>query len=451
VLEVSNPSEPPGELYGSYIEAPQPGAKGDEYVLHLKGWVLGRTSTVRAVGVRYRPQPSHAAGDRLLRTTAIRGRRPDIEAAFPQRGGVDAHFEALVGVIGLSPEFELHLAAVLQDGTRVPIGSVRVRHKPLRTGFQPRFQPLAVTCLGRTGTTLLMSVLAAHPEIVLERRFPYEQSPAKYWIHLLKVLSEPANFIQSSHPDTFHDDLWSVGHNPFYDDAVAATHDQHRQLGKEQIERLADFCQRSIDDWYSVVARMQDQPDARYFAEKHMWPNHIATLTAELYPRGKEVFLVRDFRDMACSILAFDQKRGFAGFGRLESKTEEEYLSEVLRPAALRLYDGWRERRDRAHLVRYEDLVLEPRATVRSLLAYLDLDDSDASVESLLAGVREETPALDYHRTSADARSSIGRWRREQGDTFGAVCNELFGEVLAEFGYLQPSEHEPSEPQAAGA
>ena len=59
-------------------------------------------------------------------------------------------------------------------------------------------------------------------------------------------------------------------------------------------------------------------------AELH--PRH----TWELYPHAKEVFLVRDFRDMALSILSFDERRGFAGFGRPEGATDEEYMRGVL-------------------------------------------------------------------------------------------------------------------------
>ena len=36
----------------------------------------------------------------------------------------------------------------------------------------------------------------------------------------------------------------------------------------------------------------------------------------ELYPRAREVILVRDFRDMVSSMFAFNAKRGFQGFRR---------------------------------------------------------------------------------------------------------------------------------------
>ena len=126
---------------------------------------------------------------------------------------------------------------------------------------------------------------------------------------MLKVLAEPSNMVQSAHPDTFHNDVWH-GPQPLLRRRIADDDVHGRWFGREYVERLATFCQRSIDDWYTTVAETQGQSGARYFAEKHLWPNYIPVLMRELYPAAKEVFLVRDFRDMAHSIMAFDRKRG---------------------------------------------------------------------------------------------------------------------------------------------
>ena len=51
----------------------------------------------------------------------------------------------------------------------------------------------------------------------------------------------------------------------------------HRQVHALE---LAAFCQRSVDEWYTTLARTQVQPDAVYFAEKHMWPDHLPRVAA---------------------------------------------------------------------------------------------------------------------------------------------------------------------------
>jgi hypothetical protein len=211
------------------------------------------------------------------------------------------------------------------------------------------------------------------------------------------------------------------------------------------VERLAVFCQQTIEDWYMTLARTQQQPAPVYFAEKHMWPNYLPVLTWELYPRTKEIFLVRDFRDLTRSILSFDERRGYPGFGRPDGVTDEEYARSVLRQMAHDLHRSWQTRGDRGHLLRYEELVLEPEETLTALLDYLEVDSSPRTVNEVLQrgseqvlrmpGASYEASEVSEHRTLADPKETIGRWRRESDDAFRALTHEIFGEALAEFGY----------------
>lgn len=438
VLAVSVPAATPAKLLGAGIDLPKTGLTAAVLTLHVAGWAVGRESTAAAVEILYQPAPGTArpGPGRVIRVTPIRGPRGDVAAAFPEVDPeVDCHFESLVGVIGMTPEFELRLRVALADGSRAEIGSVRVRREPLRTGYEPRLAPIVLSGLGRSGSTWLMALLAAHPEVVVYREFPYESRPTRYWMQALKVLAEPSNIVQSAHPDTFQNDLWWTGHNPFHDIRVANTPRHNEWFAREYVEGLATFFQRSVDDWYGLVAETQGQPAARRFAEKHLWPNYIPVLMRELYPSLKEVFLVRDFRDMALSILSFDEKRGFAGFGRAEGSTDEDYVRTVLKPAAQSLMNSWRTRGGDSHLVRYEDLVAQPRSTLAALFEYLDLDAGDPTLDAILASAERDSDEMRGHRTSGGAERSIGRWRRERDDAFRAFSSETFAEELAAFGY----------------
>jgi hypothetical protein len=440
IYEVTNVSlvDLPGELSGFNIELPEMGGKGNLYALHITGWIVGKTSPAVAIEVLYH--------NRLLRTVEVRGPRPDIAAAFD---GVSEDtpcaFHALVGLLGLKLECDLRLRAIFADGTRVPLAEITLRREALRTEYEPVLAPLMLTCLGRTGTTWLMKMFTSHPQILVFRRFPYESATAKYWLHMLRVLSEPADLAQSAEPDGFHNVLHWVGQNPFHDDTLYEQPALANWFARNYVESLATFCQRTIDDWYITLARNQNQHAPVYFAEKHMWPNFLPVLAWELYPKAKEVFLVRDFRDMAVSILDFDRKRGYPGFGRPDGKSDEDYIKDEMRAMTGDLKRSWETRGERAHLVRYEDMVFRPVETLTSLLEYLEIDASQPTVDMLLERSAEEVPELPgtskdpflvrVHRTSPDPKASIGRWQRESDEPLQELYWEVFGDALEGFGY----------------
>jgi hypothetical protein len=433
LVELTEPQESEEYLRTWFIEIPRPIPEqeliqGDRFTIDIKGWVVGRHARATAVELVYHNQ--------LVHTSPVRGARPDLVPAFPDLDPqLDMHFHSMIGVVGLRPEFELTVQAVLENGMRVPMAHMRVRHEPLRTGYDPVLRPIAVTCLGRSGTTWLMRMLRHHPEVVVYDRHPYEQGFAKYWMHMLRVLSQPADHINSYEEESFYNEIFKLGYNPFYDVVVSQQKEAREWLGREYVERLGRFCQASIDDLYTTIAAAQGQEPPVYFAEKHQWPNYVPVLMWEIYPRAKEIFLVRDFRDMVFSILAFDRKRGYSGFGRPEGVSDEDYVRMELHKMALNLRKSWITRKDRAHLVRYEDLVYKPVDTARGILEYLELDASDEQVMRLLAAGSADSEELRQHRTSERAEESIGRWRREGDERFREFCNDVFGDVLGDFGY----------------
>ena len=440
VTEVGLLPERHERLLGFEVDVPGAGVREQIHVLHVVGWVVGRESPAVSVDL--------IRDGTVIRVTPVRGPREDVAAAVEVDPATDCVFHVLASLVGLGPSPRLELAVSLADGTRVPVGWISLQKRSFRSGFQPKLRPLIVTCPGRSGSTYLMKLLAAHPEVVVFRRFPYESAPARYWMHMVSVLAQPANLLQSTDTDTFSSQRWAIGANPFHDDRVYEQQPLADWFAGRHFEELAAFCQRSVDEWYTALARQQVQPDAAYFAEKHMWPDHLPRLMHELYPEAREVFLVRDLRDMALSILSFDRKRGFPGFRRPDGVSDIEYVRGALRQMTLGLVAAWRERGERAHLVRYEDLVADAGGALTGLFGYLGLDASPTAVESVLAhgnapvldlpGSSFEPTELEAHRTTPDLAASVGRFREEADREFLAACEEAFGEALREFAYSTP-------------
>lgn len=428
-VEVSTiPADLSALLWGCHIELPVPGGQTEVYAMGVEGWALGRSSPAVAVEL--------VNAETLFRHIPIGVERADIAVQYPTVPDVEnSGFRARINVLGLRPEFELFVRVVLQDKSRIPIGVIRGRRRSLRSGSQPKLQPLMVTTYGRTGSSWLMRLLGQHPQILTYRPFAYEPRVGSYWMRILEALSEPASYLQTLNT-TLSDEYWWLGQEYSAPEMVIPDPQIQQWLGRNNIEELATFCLDRIEEFYDRVSILQEQSDAVYFAEKYSSATFAHTLIQDLYARPREIFLIRDLRDMVCSILAFNAKQKTISFGRELVSSDEEFIGQV-RLHALDLLQNYKSRSSQAHLLRYEDLILRPVETLSTLLEYLGLDLAPSTVEGMIQRASEETPSMRQHRTSPDPEESIGRWRHDLDPSLQAVCQEAFGDILEELGYAE--------------
>lgn len=418
----------PASLAGLHIDYPRLGDRPGKYSLDVVGWVVGAAVPVKRIEVR--------CESFLVRAADVWMPRPDVAGHFREQPGMSettlttsatSGFHAAVSVIGLPPRFDLRVEAVLADGSRSPLGAVCGMHDPLNASLQPRLQPVISSHLPRSGSTWLMQMLAGHPGIAVHRRYPFEACVAVHAMRTFQTLSAPCNPPQKGDVAQTRTATHSVSALPFY----CAHEDPHMHawLREEHVERFARFTLDTVDAFYAEVASTQGKAAVQYFGEKVFTSNHIAGTFAELYGGLKEVFLVRDFRDVTCS--------GHSFFNRGVRADAGHSLEEQLMGVRQRLADlltGWRSRSSKAHVMRYEDLVRNTGETLRALLDYLDLDSSPELVNELMEKTRN-TPERELHQTSGDALRSIGRWRRDMNAAHQALAHEHLGEGLREFGY----------------
>jgi hypothetical protein len=412
---------PAPALAGAEVNLPAAGDRLPTYALDLRGWAIGREAAVCTV--------QFASEGSALADVPLEVDRPHTAARFG--AGDPIGFRALVNALLLPVEFELEVTAGTDHAEHVPIATVRGRRAPLAADAGGGPQPLIVTTLGRTGSMLLLRLLEAHPEVFVIRPHRYEQRVAGYWVEVLLALTDPSSYMRQLAPAGSLDrPLWWLGHEgpvPVVDPENAL----QRWLGDEAVSQLAKICRGRIDALYAhAAASVGAQP--RFFAEKHTIRS--ATLTAELYPEAREVFLVRDFRDMVTSILAFNRKRGVRGFGEGAASSPIDYINR-LGGWADGLVRSYTRRRASAHVLRYEDLVLETRSALGALLEYLQVDSSEATISRMLDAASLELPELAEHRTSGAPAASVGRWRTELDEDLQKACARSFDAALQTFGY----------------
>jgi hypothetical protein len=417
------------ELWSFGIDSPRGGDRADVYGLDIRGWALGRRHPVTAVLLVH--------DGALLRRLPLDLPRPDVADAHPEAAHAQpSGFFGPLGALGLSPTFEVRIRARLEDGTRVPLASIRGTRSELRTQFEPRIQPLLLTTLGRTGSTAVARLLGAHPEVVAYRPFEYEPRVATYWIGVLKGLAEPASHRRQITPNGPIDGPWWLGLDPPLPRRIKDPEIQ-AWLGGGAVEELAAFCQGRIEELYLRVGALFDRPHPVYFVEKFR-PDFVPALMSELYPSAREIVLVRDFRDMLSSMFAYNAKRGIEGFRRDRAASDADYVRDRVRGSVNALAGAWRAREGRAHLLRYEDLVLQPAETVGALLDYLGLDASPVTIDAMLASLTAgDTEA---HRTIADPKGTIGRWRSDLSPELQEICGTALGSALQAFGYTDDAD-----------
>ena len=431
-VQIRPMARPPAGL-DLHITSPAPDTVPEDHILTLAGTVVSHAQPVSRVQLVRRNEllvSSHVQEEPRPEVDRVASTPPVSSPVAPARYSFAFNLEALA----LDPRFDLRLRAVLADRSKVSLATIRGRRRSVLAGYRPRHQPLMVTSLGRTGSTWLMRLLAEHPAVLTYRKYPYEVRPAKYWLHLFRVLSTRPNPTKVvGQPQEFHLETLAAGANPFREPSFATIPELETWSASTYVERLAAFCQESIDQWYEIVATAQDERSAAYFAEKQ-FPDDFPGLAWSLYPSARELILVRDFRDMVTSMLAYNQKRGFDDFSRVGREDDEAWVNS-LRSGVNALAKAWQRRRDRAYLVRYEDLVSDPSATMAGVFEYLGVDASTGQVAEVIRRTMADPSELKQHQTTTDPAASIGRWRRDLPPRLQAAANQAFRRGLGTFGY----------------
>jgi hypothetical protein len=415
---------PNSYIHGANLDSPQPRAASDSYGLLIEGWVLSTGLSVQHIEILSEERP--------IALVELDQERPDIASAFPDVSGSSrSGFRTTIGALKLPSEFEIVLRARLEDDTRLPLGRLHGKRRRLPASEGAEIQPLIVNTIGRSGSTLLVTMLRSHPQMVAFSPFLKDARMATYWMSILQDLAEPASFLYPFDAFDLETPHWWLGSGSAPDKLGAP--DIEQWLGTEAVESLAAMCQSRIEAFYNRVADPDTSP--RYFVEKFLPYQIVPDLLSEVYPGAREVILVRDFRDQLCSVIAFNEKRGYQAFGLGEAESNEAYIRRNLVRSAGELIERLRQASTRPHLVRYEDLILEPERALGELFAYLDVDADPDLIEGLLKRVQEETESMQHHRTTSNPAASIGRWREDLPEEMAELCEEVLGPLMVELGY----------------
>ena len=340
-------------------------------------------------------------------------------------------FSMDVGVVGFPENIDIRVRAVFDDGSFALIAKIIGKYTctPYITGAEKK-TPILLNSMGRMGTTMMMRLIKSHPGIVTTDSYPYEERPSQYWTHMFKVLTEPGNYEESVNTDQFFSTNYYVGNNPFY----TLNRSSSSWYGGEYLGITGNFINNTINEYYNEQALNQGKK-AELFIEKMMSPNSSFW---DIYNRThagvKNIFLVRDIRDVYCSVLDFNKKRGYMSFGLRQSMAAEEYFH-LLERQYRALYNRWEVESDNSILVRYEDVLQDAHREIKKVLEYLGVNSDQEVIDNMVADASKKSNNMSKHQTSTSPMHSIGRWKKDLDPKLAMKANDAFKDTLACFGY----------------
>ncbi len=250
------------------------------------------------------------------------------------------------------------------------------------------FDPVFLGGEGRSGTTLLRVMLDAHPAIACGPESHFLVDPRFRAFH-----------------EHFRNTKWRRAEGFGYD--------------KDDLDDLVrDFAR----GWFETYMKRRGK---RRWADKTPQTIHCLPYLWELFPTARFVHLIRDGRDVACSIMP------------------QNWGPNTITEAAERWVDCvWkgvihRADTERYAEVRYEDLVTSPETEMRRILSWIG-EEWDPAV---LAHDRVDHDNPEHTESSAEqvARplytSSLGRWKRDLAPRDVKAFEKIAGETLEFLGF----------------
>lgn len=425
-------------ILGCHIDLPRNNQKINTYSIEVVGWVVAEKVKVLAVEIV-------SDRDRVIEKAPVNRPRPGVAKNYPNiPQAKNSGFVIKTGIIGLPLESELRLQAVLSDQSRIKLGTLKVRRLSLlHSNYQPKLQPLIITSAGESGAELLMELLSGHPSLIVSENPNHQTLANQHLTYLREVLRLSAigqNYHRSDRPGDR--DFPSASSYPGSDNTP---NDSELLFWWERTypEKLAAFSQETIDSFYKQVGKKQgifnlNRPNKQqltYFAERYdVTRENFVDLILELYPQGKEIILVRDFRDVTYSMLPFSH-RSKNGFDRHKYKGFQEFVCDFGKTQVAHILQRWKLRQQQAYLVKYEDLILSPAKTLKGILEYLQVGNSPMEVEKIWPKEREIKENQQTSKTREELKEELDMWRKDTPLSLRVLCSEVCAEALHEFGY----------------
>ena len=260
-------------------------------------------------------------------------------------------------------------------------------------------RPFFIVGAGRSGTTFLFTLLAAHPKVALTNEARL--------IHDLDVCRRFASL--------------PAGSKTVIGAAGVEVHGLVNMAYHRSVEEtLREFGRLLLSEFY--MKEFHDRAFTHWGDKMPGTPAEVLETLIALHPEARFLVPVRDPRDYVCSYQALADQRqaNLRGTSSLEDRCAhwiEQYRHWVETP--------------QTQLVRYEQFITTPAATLRQALEFLGLEHHPECDKALMRAAESFASS----GTSRSPLASIGRWEGELQTEDVIAIESACRPVMTRLGY----------------
>ena len=303
--------------------------------------------------------------------------------------------------------------------------------RPELAKLSGKIKPLLLSFFSRSGSTLVMKILARHPEVTAYTRGTHEAHFIRYFSSLYDMIKTSHIYYGNGSDGTLMNRLEVLSRH-YKPDCVLPKPVEFSQCLDLGIFR--SYYARFLTDFLPEMLADMDVPglqSAKYYIEKHMdgTPFDWTRSMLELFPDMKIVMLFRDPRDVLMSFEAFSKREPINKLQGDHSQQIENIMKHYA--GRLSLHHGYQ---DRVFILRYEDLLQKPDDVLVPMLEFLELESRKNTVEKMLQPLQDRDLQARRHVTAGSKAKSVGRWRQDMPEAAKKQF-EAHAAIITELGY----------------
>lgn len=292
-----------------------------------------------------------------------------------------------------------------------------------------RDHPIFICGHPKSGTTLLVSLLDSHPQLLV---YPNETFFFRGFVPEMRKrdLDEKVSLAQRYLLHFFERDLddpenevpEEASGNQVFVDYAKTCQEMINEVEKNGIRHDGDLLSSAIIAYARI--NQKDSSSTKYWIEKTPYNEHFAQTIFSWWPEAHCIHIVRDPRDNFLTykrkhlgLSAEDFSVGWnsslkAGLENMKNYGKDHYL-----------------------ILRYEDLTLEPEKTLQELIDFLGIEDDEVLRIPTSNGIPWEGNSQFGDKFQGISSKPVGRWKHELDARDATIVESICAELMSRESY----------------